>query len=190
MKVLGINGSARRDGNTAILINSIFKELEKEGIKTELVQLAGKRIENCMACYKCLENKNGLCAVTTDMLNELIEKMTSADGIILGSPTYFSDVTSNMKALMDRSGLVSRLNGDMFKRKVGAAVVAVRRGGAVHVFDSINHFFLIAQMIVPGSNYWNIGIGREKGDVEKDEEGINTMKTLGKNIAWLLKRLH
>jgi multimeric flavodoxin WrbA len=113
--------------------------------------------------------------------------MIGADGIILGSPTYFSDVTPEMKALIDRAGFVSRMNDFLFKRKLGAAIVAVRRAGATHVFDTINHLFLGSQMIVPGSIYWNIGVGRDKGDVEKDEEGIRTMKVLGQNMAWLLK---
>jgi len=116
--------------------------------------------------------------------------MIEADGIILGSPVYFSDLTSNMKSLIDRAGYVSRANGDLLKRKIGAGVVAVRRAGAIHTFDSINHFFLINHMIVPGSSYWNIGIGRDAGDVSKDEEGLNTMENLGKNIAWLLKKIH
>jgi multimeric flavodoxin WrbA len=115
--------------------------------------------------------------------------MTAADGIILGSPTYFSMMTSEMKALIDRAGFVSRSNGDLFKRKVGAAVVAVRRAGGIPTFDAINHFFLISQMIVPGSSYWNVGIGLAKGDVEKDEEGLKTMDDLGKNMAWLIKKL-
>ncbi len=115
--------------------------------------------------------------------------MLEADGIILGSPTYFTNVSTEMKALIDRAGLVAKANGGMFRRKVGAAVVAVRRAGSIHVFDSINHLFFISQMIVPGSSYWNMGIGLNKGDVEKDEEGIQTMKTLGQNMAWLLKKI-
>ena len=190
MKVVAINGSARKDGNTAILINYVFAELESEGIQTELIQLAGKKIRGCIACYKCWDNKDKQCSVKDDFANECIGKMTEADGIILGSPTYFSDVTTEMKALIDRAGFVSRANDFLFKHKVGAAVVAVRRAGATHVFDSINHLFLISQMIVPGSIYWNIGMGREKGEVEKDEEGIQTMKILGQNMAWLLKKLH
>jgi multimeric flavodoxin WrbA len=188
MKVVAFNGSARKDGNTAILIKHVFEELEKEGIETELAQLAGRKIRGCMACYKCFKNKDRRCAVTDDVANECIQKMDAADGIILGSPTYFSGVTAEMKALIDRAGFVARANGDMFKRKVGAAVVAVRRGGEIHAFDSINHFFLIEQMIVPGSIYWNMGFGREKGDVEKDEEGIKTMRVLGQNMAWVLKK--
>ncbi len=188
MKVVGINGSARKDGNTAILIRTAFKELEKEGIETELVQLAGKKINGCIACCKCFEMKNKKCIVKDDV-NSCIEKMLGADGIILGSPTYFADCSAQMKALIDRVGFVSRANGDMFKRRPGAAVVAVRRGGAIHAFDTMNHFFTIGQMIIVGSSYWNEGIGREIGDVENDKEGIETMKNLGINMAWLLKKL-
>ena len=189
MKVVAFNGSARKDGNTAALINLVFGELQKEGIETELFQLAGKKIRGCMACYKCFQNKDQRCSVTNDALNECIEKMLEADGIILGSPTYFANVTTEIKALIDRAGLVAKANGDMFRRKVGAAVVAVRRAGAIFVFDAINHFFFISQMVVPGASYWNLGIGREKGDVERDEEGVQTMRVLGENMAWLLKKL-
>jgi multimeric flavodoxin WrbA len=189
MKVVGFNGSARKDGNTAILINYVFGELESTGIQTEMVQLSGKDIHGCRACFKCFNNTDGHCAVDDDYLNQCIDKMVQADGIILGSPTYFTDVSAEMKALIDRAGMVAKANGDMFKRKVGAAVVTARRAGSVHVFDSINHFFLISQMIVPGSNYWNMGFGLEKGEVEKDTEGINTMKTLGRNMAWLIGKV-
>jgi len=189
MKVIAFNGSARKDGNTAILINNVLVELNNAGIETEMAQLSGKKIKGCTACYKCWENKDQRCAVKDDYINECIEKMIRADGIILASPTYFADVSAELKALIDRAGMVSRANSDMMRRKVGAAVVAERRGGAIHVFDTINHFFLISQMIVPGSIYWNMGVGKEKGDVEKDEEGLLTMKVLGENMAWLLKKL-
>jgi multimeric flavodoxin WrbA len=190
MKVVAFNGSARKDGNTAILINNVLQELEKQGIETELIQLAGKKIRGCVACMKCWENKDQRCSVTNDVLNSCIEKMIEADGIILGSPTYFANVSTEMKALIDRAGMTGIANDRMFKRKVGAAVVAVRRGGSIHVFNSINHFFFIGQMIVPGSIYWNMGIGLDKGDVEKDQEGLDTMKVLGENMAWLLKKIH
>jgi len=190
MKVVAFNGSARKDGNTALLVGHVFRELEAEGIETELVQLAGKRIRGCAACYKCFENKDKRCAVKDDFLNECLAKMPEADGIILASPTYFADVSAEMKALIDRAGLVSMANDRMLARKVGAAVVAVRRAGSIHAFDSMNHFFLIQQMIVPGSIYWNVGIGRNIGEVEADEEGVRTMKVLGRNMAWLLKRLN
>jgi len=189
MKVVAFNGSARKDGNTAILIKHVFDELEKEGIETEMIQLSGEYIRGCMACYKCFEKKDRRCSVKSDIVNKCIEKMCDADGIILASPTYFSNVSSEMKALIDRAGFVAKANSNMFKRKVGAAIVAVRRAGSIHVFNSINHFFFIGEMIVPGSSYWNMGFGREKGEVEKDEEGIRTMKVLGENMAWLLKKI-
>lgn len=189
MKVVGFNGSARKDGNTAKLINYALEELGTEGIETELVQLAGRPIHGCIACYKCFANKDRRCAVTDDVINECLEKMDQADGIIIGSPTYFAGISPEAKALIDRCGMVARANGDMFKRKAGAGVVAVRRGGAIHVFDTINHFFTIGQMIIVGSSYWNIGIGRNIGEVDNDEEGVKTMRDLGINMAWLLKRI-
>jgi Multimeric flavodoxin WrbA len=189
MKVVGINGSARKDGNTAILIRRVFAELEKEGIETELIQLAGKKMRGCTACLKCRENKDKRCSVDNDSFNTCFEKILEADGIILGSPTYFADLTPEIKALIDRAGYVSKGNGDLLKGKVGAAVSAVRRAGAVHTLDSLNHLFLMSQMIIPGSSYWNIGIGREKGDVESDAEGMQTMQVLGQNMAWLLKKI-
>ena len=188
MKVIAFNGSARKNGNTAILIREVFSELNAEGITTEMVQLAGKTIRGCTACSKCFDNLDKRCAIDNDFANECIEKMLEADGIILGSPTYFADVTAEIKALIDRAGYVARANPDLLKRKVGAAVVAVRRAGAIHAFDTLNHFFLISEMIVPGSSYWNIGIGRAIGDVEQDEEGLETMRTLGRNMAWLLNK--
>lgn len=189
MKVVAFNGSARLDGNTAIMIKTVFSELEKEGIQCEMVQLAGKKLRGCIACYKCFENKNQRCAIDNDILNSCIEKILDADGLIIGSPTYFANITSETKALIDRAGMVARANSNMYKRKVGAAVVAVRRGGADHAFNSINHLFLISEMIVPGSIYWNMGFGKEKGEVERDEEGLRTMRVLGQNMAWLLKKL-
>ena len=179
MKVVAFNGSARKDGNTAILIRRVFQVLEKEGIETELIQLAGEQIHGCMACGTCRKVKNKRCKIVNDNVNTYIEKMAEADGIILGSPTYFSMMSPEMKALIDRAGFVARANSDLFKRKVGAAVVAVRRAGGIPTFDAINHFFLISQMIIPGSSYWNVGIGLNKGDVEKDEEGMQTMEDLG-----------
>ena len=190
MKVIAFNGSARKQGNTAMLINYVLQELQKEGIDTETVNLRGKKIHGCIACEKCGENKDQRCSVKNDILNDCIEKMLAADGILLGSPTYFTDVSTEMKALIDRSGYVAKRNGDMFQRKVGAAVVAARRAGSIHAFTTMNNFFLINQMIIPGSNYWNLGVGLQKGDVEKDAEGIGTIKLLGKNMAWLLKKIN
>ncbi|MDO9082375.1 MAG: flavodoxin family protein [Humidesulfovibrio sp.] len=189
MKVLAINGSARLNGNTAIMLNTALAEIKAAGLETELVQLGPKGLQGCIACYKCFENKDKRCAVDDERMNGYIEQMLAADGILLGSPTYFADVTTNMKSLMDRAGMVSRANGDMFRRKAGAAVVTARRGGAIHTFDTLNHFFFIGQMVVPGSSYWNIGYGREPGQVSGDEEALGTMRTLGQNMAWLLQKI-
>lgn len=189
VKVVAFNGSARKDGNTAMLLNRVLRVLKAEGLETELVQLAGEQVHGCNACRTCYATKNKRCVIEDDKVNEYIQKMLDADGIILGSPVYFSMMTPELKALIDRAGYVARANDDMFKRKVGAAVVSVRRAGAMPTFDAINHFFLISQMIVPGSSYWNIGIGNKKGEVEDDEEGMQTMEDLGKNMAWLIKKL-
>jgi multimeric flavodoxin WrbA len=190
MKVVAFNGSARKDGNTNILIDHVFVELQKEAIETEKIWIAGGKIQGCLSCGKCFENQDKACAVKKDMLNAYIEKMLEADGIILGSPTYFGSVSPELKMLIDRAGMVSIANGSMLRRKVGAAVVAVRRGGATATFNTINNFFFLNQIIVPGSNYWNFAFGLNKGDVEKDEEGIQTMKVLGENMAWLLNKIH
>jgi multimeric flavodoxin WrbA len=190
MKVIAFNGSARKEGNTAILLNLVLDELKAEGIETELYSLAGKPVQGCIACFKCFEKKNKRCNVEKDIINECIQKMVEADGILLGSPTYFADVSASMKALIERCGMVGRANEDLYKRKVGAAVVAVRRAGAIHVFNSLNYFFTINEMIIPGSSYWNIGMGRQPGEVSADAEGVQTMKNLGKNMAWLLKKIH
>jgi multimeric flavodoxin WrbA len=189
MKVIAFNGSARKDGNTAILLRHVMCELEKEGIETELIQLSGKKIHGCLACRTCSSRKDGRCAQKDDMGNEYIARMAEADGILLGSPTYVTDVSPEIKALIDRACLVTRANAGMLRRKVGAAVVAVRRAGAIHAFDTLNHFFMISEMIVPGSSYWNVAIGRDIGDVERDEEGIETMHVLGRNMAWLMKKI-
>jgi multimeric flavodoxin WrbA len=190
MKVIAFNGSPRKGGNTQLLIEEVFKVLEAENIETELFHLGGKLVHGCTACQMCREKKDNKCHIKNDILNLAIEKMVEADAIILGSPVYFGDVTTEIKALIDVAGYVTRANGHLLARKVGAGVVAVRRAGMLHTFDTINNFFLINQMIVPGSSYWNIGFGREKGDVLNDEEGMKTMKDLGLNMAWLLKKLN
>ncbi len=187
MKLLAFNGSPRKDGNTFILINLLFREVEKEGIETELIQLSEKEIQGCMACYKCFENKNRRCVRDVDAANEYIEKLTKSEGIVLGSPAHFLDVTPKMKAVMDRAGLVSLANGGMYKNKVGAAVAAFRRSGAMHTIDEMNHFFLSMGMIIAGRG---IAIGREKKEVEKDAEGIELVKALGQRTAWLMKKLY
>ena len=191
MRVVALNGSARKDGNTAILLNLVLDELQAEKIETEMIQLAGEKISGCIACYKCQKNKDGKCVVKADRANEYIRKMREAEGILLGSPTYIADITANLKAILERATIVCRANGgEMLKRKPGAGIVAVRRAGAIQAINVLNAFFLINQMIVVGSSYWNVGIGRNLGEVNSDLEGIQTMKALGRNMAWLLKKNH
>ncbi len=189
MKVVAFNGSPRKNGNTGILIREAFKVFHTEGIETEIIQLGNKPVHGCTACLKCKETQDARCHIENDHLNFCIEKMLEADAIIIGSPVYFADITPEVKALMDVSGYVTRANGHLLKRKIGACVVAVRRGGAMHTFQSINNFFLINQMIVPGSSYWNIAFGKNPGDVLTDEEGIKTIQTLAENMAWLMRKI-
>ncbi len=188
-KAIAINGSPRKGGNTSFLIKEIFKELEKNNINTELIELGGHEIRGCTACYKCKENKNKKCIISKDIINECIEKMSQADIIILGSPVYFANVSSEMKAIIDRAGLVGRANDFLFKRKLGVAICCGRRAGCVTTVDAMNHFFLANQMIVVGSDYWNLAMGRGVGDVLSDTEGLGTMKVLGENLSWLANKI-
>lgn len=185
MYALAINGSPRKDGNTRIMLTRALAPLAEAGWETELVDLAGKALRGCIACYKCFENKDMRCAVKNDDLNGLLERIMRADALILGTPTYFTDVTAEMKALLDRTGMVSIANGAALRGKIGAAVVVARRGGATHAYDTINHMFLMSQMIVPGSIYWNIGYGRDKGEVDADAEALANMEHLGRAVDWL-----
>lgn len=189
MKVLAINGSAREDGNTAILIGTVFEELNKAGIETEMIQFAGNIIEPCKACWACGGQKN--CVHRRDMFWEVFDKMMEADGIILGSPVYCANISANMQAFLERAAVVCDMNrGELNnKYKVGASVAAVRRGGALQAIDAMNHFFLNQEMIVVGSTYWNMVYGQMPGDVLKDEEGLANMGNLGENMIYLLKAL-
>lgn len=189
MKVLAINGSARKDGNTAIIINKIFEELNAAGIETEIVQFAGSIIEPCKACWACSGQNN--CVHKKDMFREVYEKMLDADGIILGSPVYSANVSANMQAFLERAAVVGDMNrdGKTMKHKVGVAVAATRRGGALQAVDTMNHFFLNHEMFVVGSIYWNMVYGQMPGDVLNDEEGLANMKNLGQNMDFLLKSL-
>ena len=185
MKAIAINGSPRKGGNTEILLKQVLSTLDATGWETEFIQFGGIPIRGCQACYQCFEKKNSRCSQKDEFFNQCFGKMTTADAIVLGSPTYFTDVSAEMKALLDRAGLVALANGGLFRGKIGAAVVAVRRGGGTHAFDTMNHMFLMSGAIVPGSTYWNLGFGLEKGDVARDEEAARNMTDLGQTIAWL-----
>lgn len=186
MKVVLFNGSPRKEGNTYHCLNAVMDSLQKEGIECDYVWIGMEKLQGCTACFKCVDNNDQKCVLPGDKMNDYIQKMLEADGIIIGSPTYFSDLSTSTKALIERAGYAT---GRKLKNKVGAAVVAVRRAGANHVFSSINYFFLIKEMIVVGSTYWNMAIGRKPGEVLNDEEGMTTFKNLGKNIAYVIKKL-
>ena len=189
MKALAINGSPRSGGNTEIMLKKVLEPLEAAGWNTEYLQIGGKPVRGCVACFKCFEKRNGRCVIGKDDMNKYLEKIYGADAIILGSPTYVTDVTPELKALIDRACFVALANGGTLRGKIGAAVVAVRRAGATHVFDTINHMFLMSSMIVPGSIYWNLGLGRDKGEVLGDDEAMRNMNHLGETIAWLGKAI-
>ena len=189
MKVIGFNGSARKKGNTSVLIRKVFDELEAEGIETNLVNLGAQSVNGCLACMKCFENKDGHCVQTKDALNDWLDEMTAADGIVLGTPVYYANVSGQIKCFLDRAWMVARANGNMFKRKAGVGVVAARRAGAVSTMHALNTYFTIAEMVIAGSTYWNMGYGRDKEEALQDGEGLQTMANLGKNLAWLIKTI-
>lgn len=190
MQVIALNGSPKPNGNTSQSLKIVMDELEKEGINTELIQLGGKEIFGCKACMKCMQNRDRRCSGRNDELNSILEKVFKADGILIGSPTYFSNMTPEVKAFIDRCGYVSLANNNPMKRKVGAAVVSARRAGSNFVFSAINFFFGITEMITVGSSYWNMTLSRLPGEVQKDEEAIRTFQNLGKNMAWLLQKIN
>ncbi len=189
MHAVAINGSPRKGGNTELLLKEVLGELDDAGWETELVKVGGTAIRGCIACNKCFESKDNQCSNTKDEFNDIYTKMLQADAMILGSPTYFAAVSSDLKALIDRAGYVAYANDHAFSGKMAAAVVAVRRGGAIHAYDTINHMFQMSRMILPGSTYWNMGYGHSEGEVLKDEEGLANMRHLGKSIDWLGKAI-
>ncbi len=189
MRVLGINGSPRRDGNTGVMVGWVLDELTKLGVETEMFHLAGKPLRGCIDCRRCFVNKDQRCNMRGDALNSIIERMMGADAMVIGAPTYFANVNAEVKALIERVGMVAAANDHMFKRKVGAAVVSARRGGAIDTFNAINHLYLHAEMIVPGSSYWNMGFAPKGRDIEDDAEAERTMRTLGQNMFWVLEKI-
>ncbi len=186
MKVIGFNGSARKKGNTAGSMNTVLAELEKAGIETEMINVGKEKVRGCIACYGCAKNQDEACTLKDDPVNEWIQKMKEADGILLGSPVYFSGVAGTMKSFLDRAFFVSTVNGSLFRHKVGAAVAAVRRSGGIPTVDSLNHYINYSEMIMPSSNYWNVAHGLNPGEMEQDGEGKQIMEVLGKNMAWIM----
>ncbi|MBI4288034.1 MAG: flavodoxin family protein [Chloroflexi bacterium] len=186
MKVIGIVGSPRKNGNTELLTAHALKSLAEEGVDIELVRLAGLEIRPCNACMVC--KKEERCSIKDDLF-PIYLKMKEADGIILASPVYYGSATALMKGLMERTGYISRWNGEVFRGKAGGPLVVARRAGKNFTFAQLTLWFQILGFFVPGSSYWNVAIGREKGEVESDDEGLNTAWNFGKNMAFLIKKL-
>ena len=187
MKVVGFNGSPRKKGNTVCSLNTVFAELEKAGIETEMIHVGKEKVRGCIACYGCAKNKDEACTLKDDPVNDWIQKIKEADGILLGSPVYFSGVAGTMKSFLDRAFFVATVNGGLFRHKVGAAVAAVRRSGGLPTVDTLNHYINYSEMIMPSSNYWNVAHGLNPGEMEQDGEGKQIMEVLGRNMAWIMK---
>ena len=186
MKVVAFNGSPNQKGNTYHAIKLVTAELEKEGIETEIIHVGNKSIRGCLACGQCAKNKNETCIIP-DEVNEWIQKMKEADGILLGSPVHYSAIAGTMKSFLDRAFYVIGVNNDLLRHKVGASVVAVRRSGGLPTFNQLNNYINYSEMLIPTSNYWNVIHGTKPGEALQDEEGVQIMRVLGKNMAWLLK---
>lgn len=187
MKVIAFNGSPRKNGNTAMAMQLVLAELEKAGIETELIHVGNEKLRGCAACHACAKSQDGCCIFKDDPVNEWIQKMTEADGILLGSPVYFSGVGGTMKNFLDRAFFVAATNNGLFRHKVGASVAAVRRSGGIPTVDAMNKFIQYAEMLMPTSNYWTVAHGRMPGEVDQDAEGKQIMEILGQNMAWLMK---
>lgn len=190
MKVVAINGSPRKGGNTEIMLNAVLEPLNQAGIETKIIQVGGQNIHGCRGCWACQKLLNRKCAFNDDILNDILEDLVSADAIIFGTPSYFANMTPELKALIDRAGVIALANGKLFKHKVGAAVIAERRGGGSFIQASIHEMMLMSEMIIPGSTYWNFGFGRDKGEVNEDAEAMANMKNLGENILMLIQKLN
>ena len=187
MKVIAINGSPNREGNTYHALEIIGSRLSENGIDMEIIHIGNKPVRGCIACGKCRENRDEKCSITTDPVNEWIQAIRAADGLILASPVYFSGISGTMKCFLDRAFYVSAGNGGLFRHKVATAVVAVRRTGGSATLDSLYHYLAYSEMILATSNYWNVIHGRLPGEVIRDGEGVQVMEVVGNNMAWLLK---
>ena len=190
MKVVAINGSPRKGGNTEIMLNAVLEPLNQAGVETKIIQVGGKNIHGCRGCWACQKLLNRKCAFNDDIVNDILEDLFSADAIIWGTPSYYSNMTPELKALIDRAGIVASANGKLFRHKVGAAVIAERRGGGSFIQASIHEMILMSEMIIPGSTYWNFGFGRDKGEISADAEAMANMKNLGENILMLIQKLN
>lgn len=188
MKIIGINGSPRKDGNTFTSLTIAGNLLQDAGIDFEIVHVDSDT-KGCMACGGCVRAKNEKCVIDTDKVNATVQKVKNADGIIIASPVYFAGVAGSMKSFLDRLFYVSHANGGLFRHKVGQTLVSVRRSGGISTFDTLNHYVLYAEMIVPSSNYWNVIHGAGKAEVLKDDEGMQIVDVMTKNMIWVLNMI-
>ncbi|MDR0884835.1 MAG: flavodoxin family protein [Clostridiales Family XIII bacterium] len=190
MKIIAFNGSPHKDGNTYQALSAVLAEVAKSGIETEIVQVGSATIAGCLGCGGCMNNKNEKCVIATDQVNEWFQLAKEADGFIIGSPVYFAGVAGTMKCFLDRFFYINFANNNLFRHKIGASVVALRRSGGTVTWDELNRFFMSSEMILPTSNYWNIVHGLTSGEIEQDKEGIQVLKILGENIAFATKAIH
>jgi multimeric flavodoxin WrbA len=190
MKVVAFNGSPNKEGNTFQAIQIVAKELENEGIQVEVIHVGNKTIKGCTACMICAQNMDEKCIIPKDDVNDWIQKMKTADGIILGSPVYYAGVNGTMKSFLDRAFFVAGVNNSMLRHKVGASIVAVRRSGGLPTLNGLNHFLNYSEMMMPTSNYWHVIHGMMPGEVHSDEEGTQIARILGKNMAYLMKAMN
>jgi multimeric flavodoxin WrbA len=186
MKVLAINGSPHADGNTRFALDRVCAKLAAADIESQVVQVGHLPLRGCTGCGQCAKNRNECCSLADDGVNATIARMKEADGIILGSPVYFAGIAGTMKCFLDRAFYVAGSNGGLFRHKVGAAAVVLRRSGAVATFDQLNHYLHYAEMLVPSSNYWSAVHGAMPGEAAGDAEGVQVMEVLGSNLAWML----
>ncbi len=187
MKTLAFNGSPNKAGNTFHAIKMVTDELEKEGIETEIIHVGNKAIRGCTACGQCRKNMDEQCVLPDDEVNQWLQQMKLADGIILGSPVHYAAMSGTMKSFLDRAFYVAGANGGLLRHKVGTSVVAVRRSGGLPTFNQLNNFLNYSEMLMPTSNYWNVIHGTGPGEATQDAEGVQIMRVLGKNMAWLMK---
>ncbi len=187
LKVVAVNGSPRKEGNSFHALTGVGRQLQEHNIDFEILHIGNQMVRGCLACGICAKNRDEKCSITNDPVNESIQQLKAADGIILASPVYYAGIAGTMKCFLDRVFYVAGSNGGLFRQKVAAAVVAVRRTGGSSTFDSLNHYLTYSEMILATSNYWNITHGRTPGEVLQDAEGVQIMDLLGKNMAWLLK---
>lgn len=186
MKVVAFNGSPHKEGNTYHAIKMVAEELENKDIETEIIQVGDKKLRGCLACNKCVKNQDEKCIID-DEVNDWIQKMKEADGMIIGSPVHYAAIAGTMKSFLDRAFYVTGVNGMMLRHKVGAPVVAVRRSGGMPTFNQLSNYLNYSEMMLPTSNYWSVIHGTSPGEVKKDEEGKQIMRILGKNMAYLLQ---